>query len=71
VIVRPGQLLDDRGDDLVTAGPAVEYGSFRRDNVAAFIAAVLANRHLSRAIVGLTDGSTPVDEAVATLVAET
>lgn len=71
VIVRPGRLLDEPGDDHVTAGPAVEYGEVRRDNVAAFIAGVLTNLRVSRAIVELTDGPTAVDEAVATLAIKT
>ena len=71
VIVRPGQLLDEPGDDHVTAGPAVEYGEVRRDNVAAFIAEVLTNASVSRIVVEQTDGPTPVDEAVTTLATET
>lgn len=68
VIVRPGLLRDELGDGLVTAGPAIEYGEVRRDNVAAFIAAVLADPRVSREIVEVTDGTTPVAEAVAALV---
>jgi uncharacterized protein YbjT (DUF2867 family) len=67
VIVRPGTLVDEPGDGLVTAGPAIEYGDVRRDNVAAFLAAVLIDPAVSREIVELTDGSTTVDEAVAAL----
>lgn len=69
VIVRPGTLRDEPGDGLVTAGPAVEYGEVRRDNVAAFIDAALHEPSLNHAIVELTDGSTPVAAAVAELVA--
>lgn len=67
VIVRPGTLRDESGDGLVTAGPAIEYGDVRRDNVAAFLAAVLVDPAVTREIVELTDGSTPVDEAVSAL----
>ena len=67
VIVRPGTLLDEPGDGRVTAGPAIEYGDVRRDNVAAFLAAVLVDPAVSREIVELTDGSTPAAEAVAAL----
>ncbi len=67
VIVRPGTLLDEPGDGRVTAGPAIEYGDVRRDNVAAFLAAVLADSAVSHEIVELTDGSTPVNEAVTAL----
>lgn len=69
VIVRPGTLRDEPGDGLVTAGLAVEYGDVRRDNVAAFIAAALHEPRLSREIVELTDGDSPVDEAVSLLAA--
>jgi len=68
VIVRPGTLSDEPGDGLVAAGLALEYGTVRRDNVAAFIHAVLHTPALSRVIVELTDGPTPVAEAAAALV---
>lgn len=67
VILRPGTLRDEPGDGQVTAGPAIEYGDVRRDNVAAFLAAVLVDPAVSREIVELTDGSTPVGDAVAAL----
>ncbi|WP_411699654.1 NAD(P)-binding oxidoreductase [Conyzicola sp.] len=65
VIVRPGHLLDGPGDGLVTAGLALVEKDVRRDNVAAFIAAALHNPELNRTIIELTDGSTPVSDAVA------
>lgn len=68
LIVRPGRLRDERGDGHVTAGPAVEFRDARRDNVAAFIAGALHQPALSRQIVELTDGPTPVSEAVARLI---
>lgn len=64
VVVRPGTLTDASGDGRVSAGPAVEYGDVSRDNVAAFIAAVLATPELSHAVVELTDGPVAVGEAV-------
>jgi uncharacterized protein YbjT (DUF2867 family) len=64
IIVRPGTLIDEPGDGNVSAGPAVQYGDVRRDNVAAFIAAALAEPTLNRAVVELTDGPVPADEAV-------
>jgi len=67
VIVRPGTLKDEPGDGLVTAGPAIEYGDVRRGNVAAFLAEVLHQPGLSREIVELTDGTTPVADAAAAL----
>ncbi|WP_203137253.1 NAD(P)H-binding protein [Microbacterium sp. JZ31] len=67
LIVRPGTLRDEPGDGSVTAGLAIEYGDIRRDNLAAFIAEALAVPALSRMIVELTDGRTPISEAVARL----
>jgi uncharacterized protein YbjT (DUF2867 family) len=64
VVVRPGTLIDEPGDGRVSAGPAIEYGDVRRDNVAAFIAAALAEPALARAVVELTDGPVPVEDAV-------
>lgn len=68
LIVRPGTLRDEAGDGLVNAGFAIEYGDVRRDNVAAFLAAALHEPALGRVIVELTDGTTPVDAAVASLL---
>ena len=68
LIVRPGTLLDEPGSGRVTAGPAVEYGDVHRDDVAAFIDAALHEPALSRVIVELTSGDTPVAAAVARLV---
>lgn len=64
IIVRPGLLTNEPGNGMVEAGVAIEYGNVRRDNVAAFIDAALHNPALSRVIVELTDGDTPVAEAV-------
>jgi nucleoside-diphosphate-sugar epimerase len=69
IIVRPGTLLDTPGTGRVTAGPAVEYGDVHRDNVAAFIDAALHEPALSRVIVELTSGDTPIADAVARLAA--
>ncbi|WP_327723569.1 NAD(P)H-binding protein [Streptomyces europaeiscabiei] len=67
LIVRPGTLLDTPGSGRVTAGSAVEYGDVHRDDVAAFIDAALHEPALSRVIVELTSGDTPVADAVARL----
>ncbi|MFC8197993.1 NAD(P)H-binding protein [Streptomyces sp. NPDC057298] len=69
LIVRPGTLLDTPGSGRVTAGPAVEYGDVHRDDVAAFIDAALHEPALSRVIVELTSGDTPVADAVTRLAA--
>lgn len=65
LIVRPGTLTDEPGDGSVSAGFAIEYGPVKRDNVAAFIEEALHEPHVSRLIVELTDGATPVADAVA------
>jgi uncharacterized protein YbjT (DUF2867 family) len=67
VIVRPGRLTVEQGTGLVFAGLAQENGDVSRDNVAAFIAAALAEPALSRVIVELTDGPEPINEAVSRL----
>lgn len=67
VIVRPGLLTDEAGSGSVTAGPAVAYGEVSRDNVAAFIDAVLHEPGVNRVIVELVDGDVPVTEAAARL----
>lgn len=67
VIVRPGTLRDEPGDGRVNAGLAIEYGDVRRDNVAAFIAAVLDAPAVTRVIIEVTDGETPVEDAVTAL----
>jgi nucleoside-diphosphate-sugar epimerase len=63
IVVRPGHLLDDPGDGLVTAGLALVEQDVPRDDVAAFITAALHTHELSRTIVELTDGTTPVADA--------
>ncbi|MFG2733165.1 NAD(P)H-binding protein [Streptomyces canus] len=69
LILRPGTLLDTPGTGRVTAGPAVEYGDVHRDDVAAFLDAALHAPALSRVIVELTSGDTPVADAVTRLTA--
>ncbi|MEV6158545.1 NAD(P)H-binding protein [Nonomuraea sp. NPDC052129] len=71
LIVRPGSLLDQPGTGRVTAGPAIEYGDVPREDVAAFIDAALHQPALSRVIVELTTGETPVADAVARLLPAT
>lgn len=63
LIVRPSVLRDELGDGCVEAGLALEYGSVHRDDVAAFILAALRRPTLSRALIELNDGPTPVDAA--------
>jgi nucleoside-diphosphate-sugar epimerase len=68
VVVRPGTLTDTPGTGTVRAGWAIPYGDVHRDDVAAFIAAALHEPRLLRVVVELTDGDTPTDQAVATLL---
>jgi nucleoside-diphosphate-sugar epimerase len=63
LVARPGHLLDQPGDGRVTAGLALVEKDVPRDDVAAFIVAALHTPELSRAIVELTDGPTPVADA--------
>jgi nucleoside-diphosphate-sugar epimerase len=63
LIARPGHLLEKPGDGLVTAGLALVEKDVPRDDVAAFIVAALHTPELSRAIIELTDGPTPVADA--------
>lgn len=64
LIVRPGLLSDEPGTGKVTAGPAIEYGTVHRDDVAAFIDAAIHEARLNHEIVELTGGETPIEEAV-------
>ncbi len=64
VIVRPGHLLDGAGDGLITAGLALRETDIRRENLAEFIVEALQNPALNRTIVEVTDGQTPIRQAV-------
>ena len=68
VVVRPGTLVDDPGTGRVRAGWAVPYGDVRRDDVAAFLAAALHEPRLRHVVVELTNGDTPVAQAVGDLL---
>lgn len=64
IIVRPGHLLDGAGDGLIAAGLALRETDIRRENLAEFIVNALHSPELSRIIVEVTDGQTPIAEAV-------
>jgi uncharacterized protein YbjT (DUF2867 family) len=68
VVVRPGTLTDTPGTGNVRAGWAVPYGDVHRDDVAAFLAAVLHEPRLRHVVLELTDGDTPAEQAVADLL---
>ena len=67
VILRPGALTDDDGDALINANLAIPFGPVARSNVAATLAALVGTPDISREIIELTDGDTPVNTALALL----
>lgn len=64
VIVRPGTLTDSAGTGRVRLGPAIPYGEVPRDDVAAVLTALLHQDGVTRTILELTTGTTPIAEAV-------
>jgi uncharacterized protein YbjT (DUF2867 family) len=69
-IVRPGALTDDPGTGLIAAGLPIEGGGSNvpREDVAATLAAALAEPLTAGLTFDLLSGDTPIDEAVAGLV---
>jgi len=68
-IVRPGGLTDDPGTGLVRVGtPLAESGQVTRDDVAAVLAAVLAEPRTAGVTFDLLNGQTPIEEAIAGLI---
>lgn len=67
VILRPGTLTDDAGSGKIRIGPALTYGSVPREDVAETLAALVHAPGLSRRILELTEGDTPVADAIAAL----
>ena len=64
VILRPGKLLDSPGTLRVRAGHAIPYGNVTRDDVAAALVEIIERPAVSREIIELTEGDTPVGEAI-------
>lgn len=64
VILRPGTLVNADGDGRVAAARVAPYGDVARGNVAAVIAGVLERPWLRWEAIELTDGETPVGEAL-------
>jgi len=64
-IIRPGRLTDEPGTGAIQLAASVEYGSVPRDDVAAVIAAILAESRTFRRTFELVSGDTPIDEAIA------
>lgn len=67
VILRPGTLKDEDGDGKVCAGRAITYGDVARGNVAATLAELINTPEITNEMIELTNGDTPVTEAVARL----
>ncbi|KPB71512.1 NAD(P)H-binding protein [Pseudomonas cannabina] len=67
VIIRPGTLVYRAGSGKIRAGLAIPYGDIARDDVAAFLAALVSQPEVSRQIIELTEGTTPVGLAVKAL----
>jgi uncharacterized protein YbjT (DUF2867 family) len=67
VILRPGVLLNAEGEDTATMGPAIMDGSVARGTVARTLNALIEQPSVRRQIIELTDGPTPIKEAVAAL----
>ncbi|SDK23096.1 Nucleoside-diphosphate-sugar epimerase [Actinopolyspora mzabensis] len=67
-ILRPGALTDDPGSGLVTlSDPPAPRGQVSRQDVAAVLAELLATHRGGARTLELTEGDTPVREAVAAL----
>lgn len=67
-IVRPGRLTDDAANGRVRLARHVDRGEIPRDDVAAVLAAVLAQPATAGHVFEVVGGDTPVDDAVAALV---
>lgn len=64
-ILRPGTLTDNLGKEKIELGQAIPYGEVSRDDVAAVLAELLNNDETSKLVLELTEGKTPIQEAVA------
>ncbi len=68
VLLRPGTLKDDDGDGHVTLGRAIAYGDVARGHVAGVLAELVETPAIRQEALELTDGTTPVPQAVAAMV---
>ncbi|MFB4204701.1 SDR family oxidoreductase [Arhodomonas sp. KWT2] len=64
VIVRPGTLVTEDGSGLVNLERAIPYGNVARGNVAGVLAALIDRPSTRNEILEVTDGETPIDQAV-------
>ncbi|MGI5447694.1 SDR family oxidoreductase [Streptomyces sp. CA-243310] len=64
LILRPSLLTDDPGMGTVSLGPAEFHGRIPRADVVSTLAQLLHEPHISRQILELNTGSTPIQDAV-------
>ncbi|WID95231.1 hypothetical protein QO058_20905 [Bosea vestrisii] len=64
MIVRHGTLSDTPGTGKVSADMAIPYGEVPRDDVAAALVQIIEQPTVSRIIIELTAGETPISEAI-------
>lgn len=64
IILRPAVLLDEPGHGTVALGPAQIHGHITRQDVADTLAALLHETRISRQILELNHGETPIADAV-------
>ena len=64
VILRPGTLTDEQGSGNIAADLAINYGSVTRDDVAATLAELINQPNVNHKIIELTQGDTPIAEAI-------
>lgn len=65
IILRPAVLLDEPGRGAVTLGPAQIHEAITRQDVADTLAALLHEPGITQQLLELTQGETPIAEAVA------
>lgn len=68
-VLRPGRLTDDPGTGRVTLAESTGRGEVTRDDVAAVLAAVLAEPGTAGRTLELVGGDVPVEQAVKTVAA--
>ena len=67
IVIRPGPLIDDSGTGKVTLSADPPAGEITRDDVAALIAAALADDGLSQRLVYSANGGEPIADAITSL----
>lgn len=64
VILRPGTLINSPGTGTVRAGLAIPYDTVAREDVASALLAIIDKPSINRVIIELTQGDTPVADAI-------